>query len=461
MLLADSEDKFINPVSASLLKPSPELIAYIQSMMRNGYTQLQIRDYLLRSGYQQYDIDAAFSQLTQQQAITPAPRQSWLWIAGAVLGLGVGGILVAFLFAAPAAMTLSASPSQVDVRAGEMLAVTDSFKGDGTVSVTHTITNPTTSAPLTTPAAEQLSVKGTAERTFSIPIPASATPGRYVVDVLALDQKGRKLTTSFPINVLAPKATCFDGIQNQGETAIDCGGPCQACPEVQQPAAVNVSTPPIDTETPRDCPGGCNDYDPTTTDTCDAGTCVHTPKPSVCGNGVCNGDETSQTCPQDCGAGPDAPSADSVIEDAKNAAAEDPDRASGLCNALPRPQDKDRCYAVVASNAGRSDLCAAITEDITRDQCYIDFALSKNEFDVCEKIVNRYLRGSCNSLRNLRELEKQRSLQAAGTQCAGDRPSTCDDADNPVCGSDAQTYGNECKACMNTAVASYTTGACQ
>ena len=31
--------------------------------------------------------------------------------------------------------------------------------------------------------------------------------------------------------VKPPKATCFDGIQNQGETGIDCGGPCGLCPE--------------------------------------------------------------------------------------------------------------------------------------------------------------------------------------------------------------------------------------
>src|SRR5690606_34810781 len=25
-------------------------------------------------------------------------------------------------------------------------------------------------------------------------------------------------------------ATCDDGVQNQGETGVDCGGPCPACP---------------------------------------------------------------------------------------------------------------------------------------------------------------------------------------------------------------------------------------
>ena len=32
------------------------------------------------------------------------------------------------------------------------------------------------------------------------------------------------MTSSTP-----PIATCFDGVQNQGETGIDCGGPCAAC----------------------------------------------------------------------------------------------------------------------------------------------------------------------------------------------------------------------------------------
>jgi hypothetical protein len=29
-----------------------------------------------------------------------------------------------------------------------------------------------------------------------------------------------------------PAATCSDGIQNQGETGVDCGGPCAACPVI-------------------------------------------------------------------------------------------------------------------------------------------------------------------------------------------------------------------------------------
>jgi hypothetical protein len=31
------------------------------------------------------------------------------------------------------------------------------------------------------------------------------------------------------VTASAPAATCSDGIQNQGETGVDCGGPCGAC----------------------------------------------------------------------------------------------------------------------------------------------------------------------------------------------------------------------------------------
>lgn len=31
-------------------------------------------------------------------------------------------------------------------------------------------------------------------------------------------------------NSFVPVATCYDNIQNQGETSIDCGGPCNLCP---------------------------------------------------------------------------------------------------------------------------------------------------------------------------------------------------------------------------------------
>lgn len=49
-----------------------------------------------------------------------------------------------------------------------------------------------------------------------------------------------------------PPPSCDDGIQNQKESDLDCGGPCPACPQGQ----------------------ACNDNDDCATEACDAGICV-------------------------------------------------------------------------------------------------------------------------------------------------------------------------------------------
>ncbi|MBK9425397.1 MAG: hypothetical protein IPN54_14910 [Bacteroidetes bacterium] len=49
-----------------------------------------------------------------------------------------------------------------------------------------------------------------------------------------------------------PTATCSDGIQNQGETGIDCGGPCAACPTATCSDGIQNQG-----ETGIDCGGPC------------------------------------------------------------------------------------------------------------------------------------------------------------------------------------------------------------
>jgi len=453
------------------------LAAYIQSLQRNGYGEQQIRSYLLSSHYQPQQIEVAYTELRSVSMIaTPAQHPPWLWVAGAVLGLGIGGIIIALLVASPAAqLTLSASTPRIEVRAGDIINIDTLVGGDDSVTLTHQLINPTTKEPVGTPAAA--TTEGGAKKTTSLPVPAGTTPGRYLVSVSASTAEGASAQTSFSIRVLAGKVSCVDGTQNQDEEGIDCGGPCAACgatvepptgePAIEQPAPV---LPEELTLEPVACPGGCNDLDASTDDACVDNQCVHTPLEEQCGNTICNAGETSRSCAQDCGAGPSAPSAEQSIEEARSVAARDPERAAALCNALPRPGDRDRCYGIIALDAGQSTLCTVIVEDVPRDQCYLDFALNRNEFDVCEKIVNRYMRGSCNSLRNLRQLERERadalSLEepaaqtpAGPVQCTS-RPTECDDSTDVVCADNGRTFLSPCLACQDVTVTGYTPGAC-
>ena len=70
---------------------------------------------------------------------------------------------------------------------------------------------------------------------------------------------------------------CTDGIQNHGETGIDCGGTCKACPTCTD-GIQNQG------ETGIDCGGPCNNACPTCTD------------------GIRNQDETGIDCGGTCDA---------------------------------------------------------------------------------------------------------------------------------------------------------------
>lgn len=92
--------------------------------------------------------------------------------------------------------------------------------------------------------------------------------------------------------------TCFDGLQNQGEGGIDCGGPCElpCCPFGNGAYCDSTHTDLLDCvdgvySVLEDCRGlGCYESDPGEPDYCN------------CSDGVCEPDigETCSTCATDC-----------------------------------------------------------------------------------------------------------------------------------------------------------------
>ncbi len=107
----------------------------------------------------------------------------------------------------------------------------------------------------------------------------------------------------------APAATCFDGIQNQGETGVDCGGPCAAC----VPAATCSDGIQNQGETGVDCGGPCAACVPAAT--CSdgiqnqgetgvdcGGPCVACAPAATCSDGIQNQGETGVDCGGPCAA---------------------------------------------------------------------------------------------------------------------------------------------------------------
>lgn len=73
---------------------------------------------------------------------------------------------------------------------------------------------------------DDIATQGTESATI-----ATAIGQTYYIQVVRTNSDGATNTMNGTICVYnAPTPTCNDGIQNQGESGIDCGGPCPACP---------------------------------------------------------------------------------------------------------------------------------------------------------------------------------------------------------------------------------------
>ena len=126
--------------------------------------------------------------------------------------------------------------------------------------------------------------------------------------------------------------SCFDGIQNQGEERIDCGGPCSACDCLSDGACADVAF--CNGDETCDGTGHCV----AGTDPCPGATCDEIA--DVCAgcddDGVCEFGEDCGNCPNDCASATNPVCGDGVCETADG---EDcltcPDDCSGVQNGTP------------------------------------------------------------------------------------------------------------------------------
>jgi hypothetical protein len=234
-----------------------------------------------------------------------------------------------------------------------------------------------------------------------------------------VEYDNRKAVATLPVKIVAftEKGTCFDGVQNQNEEGIDCGGVCKPCEEQILE---------------------CNDNNQCTNDVIEDGVCVNKPIVPCCGNNICE-EQEKESCLADC---PKTEPFSGLIstetlEEIKELARTNPSKALQQCNLIEVPDLKDTCisnigevqrnknYCTQISNARIKDLCYSniakaindnslcqdISTDSRRDSCYMTFVLDNKDYTVCDKITNTALRQSCESLKQLYELNQQQQNQ--------------------------------------------------
>lgn len=154
-----------------------------------------------------------------------------------------------------------------------------------------------------------------------------------------------------------------------------------------------------------DCPYPCDDFNKCTVDKCVNGRCVYEVVLPCCGNDLCETGENVLNCAEDCKAAitPSSKPGD-IINQARDSAKVNVDRAASLCATISVSSSADDCYYVVAEQSGNSAVCGVISGVSKRDDCYVMFML-KDDYSVCGKISNKYLRANCESYARLKSMK--------------------------------------------------------
>ena len=391
------------------------VVDYINRMLQQGYDISKIRNAMLEYGYSNKDIEDAVKEVYY-----PTVRHE-IHLSGATIFV----VLFVIFFLAGSAFFyfyyLQASPTQLldlnlepvntEARPGENIIFIKELSNLGSskrydVVIRQQIIDSKTSVAIIEKT-ETRAIETFGSTQTQMQIPSGTKPGDYILKTI-VEYDGKQAVATLPIKITAPKnvipqpakETCFDGIKNQNEEEIDCGGVCKPCENQLQK---------ID----------CNDNDPCTEDSAENGQCVHNPIPSC---------KASIVIPAE------QPSLDNIKETAKT----DPSKALQLCNQYEVPdlkntcirniaevqrnanycakiadqKIKDLCNSNIAQSLNENPLCDSVVSDGIRDSCYANFFVPPNkDYSVCSKITNNNLRQSCEYLRQLDAIKQQQSQQ--------------------------------------------------
>ena len=391
------------------------LVNYVKTQLAAGYSNEQLRAYLLQYHYTPNQIEDALHEASLQareQKAFARPSKEKMAVAAAIglsvlliAGFGIYYFSGKKINAEPISFSLSLE--KTIYKPGEPVAFSLAIAGGAhaeAASLVYEIRN--LQDELVGSQADEASLGSGLAGRKSIPLKDDLAGGRYYlkVSVSALGQIISK-TASFQVEEkqIRPTETSF--------------------------------TPEI----PAQCPPTCDDNDACTTDTCGAETnfaCAHETLSPCCGDGTCQSSEDYRTCLADCrepesAGGDDLFRGKSIFETMdtiKEVAKSDYSRAVSYCQSIEVLSYQHRCLEGVAVSSGnkeacdqitdqgakddcyfsfatqlvKSEECAPITRESRRDQCYMEFVM-KGDYTICNNIINKYLKQSCDSMKQLSE----------------------------------------------------------
>jgi cell division septation protein DedD len=395
------------------------LIKYVEEQLSRGYKPELIKERMIRQGYSPALVDGVVESVMMRQGTSGSPglsgtqqplgasqeKSAFPKIILVILFLALVVVGVIFipklLQAKEPLLDVQVSAEKLSYAPGEEVGFDLEITNMGSaerfdITLISRLLDKNDNTLLS--KEETIAISTSASYHKTIQLPSTIKPGSYVLKVFA-NYADKVATSSFSFEVTqkaSSTASCNDGVRNQDETNIDCGGTCTNAKGVYWYDNACHFTSKTGTQPIGTCTDGVRNQDETNIDC--GGVCA-----SV--NGAYWYDYACHMSPKpSTPITPTQPSAQEIIIQASAAAENNPEEAKSICMQLETTSDKDACFEKIAEISKQKEYCELITEPNTRDLCYKPFFFEYKDFTVCEKLTDLESRKACEQLREIQKI---------------------------------------------------------
>jgi hypothetical protein len=378
-------------------QPDMRLVGYIEDSIAKGYNEQSIES-MLRQYYKPRDIRLAMDAVQGKEVrhVIDVSNKAFLLVFLGILALGAVGALLYLSQGSPKQLLDYRIDVDIsEVSPGEQLHFTNSFINMGAerkydIILEYKLTNVKTGTVLES-MGETIGVSTTLENRRTMDVPKDAAPGRYRIEGIA--RYGKDIATSYAnIQVVKPgiAPSCSDGIRNQGESDVDCGGPCEDCESGD--CRDNIRNRD---EEGVDCGGVCP---PCERQSCSDRIRNQNEEGIDCG-GVCPSCKTDDVSPDN----------EEILSKVEGMGARDEAESVRLCDQIDSGKIKDDCYLLISETFNHSKYCSFLVSKSATNICYSNF-VQRGDYTICEKIEDIWIRRSCESLKQIEEVLRQQNV---------------------------------------------------
>lgn len=371
-----------------------QLTKYIETQLRKGYSAEALRNFLINYGYAPDAVDDGINYVYNHHV----PHVRFIIFVGIMIAIIVSGI---FFYAQTTTepeqdiFKYTLSISNPKITHGEALSFTNDFEFENKqkydIQVEYTIVNKKTNKKFDNWKETVLKNQEIAEqKTYDtkklvngdyklvVDIAYSDTKKQYFKSFKIVEEKEEiDLTEKLPEKEIVTgkqqttETSCFDGIQNQGEQGIDCGGSCKIC-ETCFDGIKNQN------EQGPDCEGICE---------IPCSTNQEQPHPSEI-SGI-KGEEDYQ-----------------IRDNALALASNNPNQSFEVCKTVVDGELRNDCFSELAKIGNNSVYCNGIINTENKDSCLWYFVKNYQEFNVCQGLHDDQFKAICKGLEDLEKIKK-------------------------------------------------------